>query len=288
MTLTLHARLREDEREITNDWPLWLFPAVTALPAGCYRYGDAAGGWLREWEEIPALSTLPDATPPLLLSDILDDRLEAYLHAGGRVLLAAGEGLVRPHPPNFGYVNYYFTPPANYAPYEDGQNGTLIADHPMLGAFPHEGFADLNWFRMIDQAPPLDLEPFGLTESEPALRVIHRYPVCRPLAYLHEMSVGQGRLLLCALTLSPAWPEARYLLAQLCAYLTGPALAPAPAASNENPGAPEDRHGAGTHSLSRQITPLCLVPAVCPDVILLGVLREYEALVVEVGDSPRP
>ena len=63
----------------------------------------------------------------------------SYLHVGGRVVLAAGEGLVRPHPPNFGYIRYFFTPPANYPKYEDGQNGTIVADHPLLGDFPHQG-----------------------------------------------------------------------------------------------------------------------------------------------------
>ncbi|MHB9025007.1 MAG: glycoside hydrolase family 2 protein [Armatimonadota bacterium] len=229
VALMLHARLYEAEREITNAWPLWLFPAVSPLPAGVARYGDFAASWLREWTEIPVAPAL-DATVPVLLTDVIDDAVESYLQGGGRVILAATEGLVRPHPPNFGYVNYYFTPPANYSPYEDGQNGTLVADHPMLGAFPHEGFADLHWFRMIDQAPPLDLEPLGLTDGEPAVRVIHRYPVCRPLGYLHEVAVGKGRLILCGLSLSPEWVEARYLLTQLCAYALNP-MAPAPTVS---------------------------------------------------------
>ncbi|MFA6110394.1 MAG: sugar-binding domain-containing protein [Candidatus Latescibacterota bacterium] len=227
IALTLHAALREGNRQVTNDWPLWLFPS-TALPAGVARYGEDAGSWLGRWSEIPVTAT-PEPALSLLLTEVVDDRVEEYLQAGGRVLLAATEGLVRPHPPNFGYVRYYFTPPANYAPYEDGQNGTLVADHPLLGAFPHEGFADLHWFRLIDQSPPLDLEPLGLTDGEPVIRVIHRYPVCRPLAYLHEVAVGRGRLILCALGLSPDWPEARYLLARIRAYAAHPTAAAWPA-----------------------------------------------------------
>jgi hypothetical protein len=70
---------------------------------------------------------------------------------------------------------------------------------------------------MIDDAPPLDLEPLELNDEDPAIRVIHRYPVCRPLGYLLERAVGKGRQILCALQLDPSWPEARYLLAQVCA-----------------------------------------------------------------------
>ena len=230
LALLLHARLCEGEREISNEWPLWLFPASSRLPEGVMRYHDAAICWLREWTEIP-VTTTADTSMPLLLTEVIDDHIETYLRAGGRVLLAASEGLVRPHPPNFGYVHYYFTPPANYSPYEDGQNGTLVANHPLLGAFPHDGFADLHWFHLIDEAPPIDLEAFGLTDGEPVVRVIHRYPVCRPLGYLHEVAVGRGRLILCALTLSPNRSEARYLLAQLCAYASNPTPAPAPPAT---------------------------------------------------------
>ncbi len=245
LPLTLHARLQEEgaasaaasgraeagsARAVSNQWRLWLFPP-TALPPGLMRYGQGGSSWLARWEEIP-LANAPDPAAALVLTEVLDEPVEACLRAGGRVLLVASEGLVRPHPPNFGYVRYYFTPPANYAPYEDGQNGTLVADHPLLGDFPHEGFADLHWFRMIDPAPPLDLEPLGLTEGEPVVRVIHRYPVCRPLGYLYELAVGRGRLVLCALELDPGWPEARHLLAQLAAGAARPATqAPPPEAS---------------------------------------------------------
>lgn len=209
--LRLAAVLDEGEREFANSWDLWLFPAAVALPAGLARYGSAWRGWLADWEEVPA-TTAPQPGG-LLLTEVLDETVRGYLQAGGRALLAAGEGLVRPHRPNFGYVQYFFTPPANYGPYEDGQNGTVVRAHPLLSDFPHEGFADLPFFRLIDNAPPLDLEPLGLHDEDPIIRVIHRYPVLHPLGYLVERSCGAGRLILSALELRPQWPEARYLLA---------------------------------------------------------------------------
>ena len=161
-----------------------------------------------------------------MLTDRLDRPLAEFMRRGGRVILAAGESLVRPHAPLFGYVKYFFTPPANYAPYEDGQNGTVIASHPLLGEWPHEGFADWPLFRMIENAPPLDLEPLGLADGEPVIRVIHRYPVLHPLAYLVERSVGAGGLVLCALDLNPGWAEARYLLAAMCRHAASAAFRP--------------------------------------------------------------
>jgi len=155
------------------------------------------------------------------------------------VILIATEGLIRPHPllfpsPPYGSdIRYFFTPPANYPPYEDGQNGTIIRNHPMLGNLPHEGFADLQFFRMIEDAPPLDIAPLGLTEVEPVIRVLHRYPIFRPLAYLIEGRYGSGGLIISALDLQPTYAEARYLLGQLGSYATGINFAPPRELSDE-------------------------------------------------------
>jgi hypothetical protein len=121
---------------------------------------------------------------------------------------------------------YFFTPPANYPSYEDGQNGTIIAPHPMLGDFPHEGFADLQFFRLIDGCPPLDLKPLGLTGGDPVIRVLHSYPLARPLGYLVEGRWGQGAIILSALGLEQSRAEARWLLARICEYGVGEAASP--------------------------------------------------------------
>ena len=226
--IQLTATLREGERIVTNAWDLWVFPAETVLPPTAAVYGQPMHTWLKSWYGLPCVSPESLSEAGVVLTERLDEPLVRSAQDGGTVVLAASEGLVRPHWPNFGFVNYFFTPPANYGPYEDGQNGTVVLDHPMLGGFPHEGFADLQCFRMIDNAPPLDLEPFGLADEDPVIRAIHRYPVCRPLAYLLERRVGNGRLILSALELNPAWPEARYLLGAICSYAAGDEKADCP------------------------------------------------------------
>ncbi len=226
---TLEVELSETGggRVARNRWSLWLFPE-TALPEGVAVYGEPRWTWLKQWAGLPRVPAgAAAAKPRVLLTEALDEPLLDHLRQGGRVLLAAGEGLVRPHHPLFGYVKYFFTPPANYAPYEDGQNGTVIAAHPLLGGFPHEGFADLQFFRMIDNAPPLDLEPLGLADAEPVIRTIHRYPVLRPLGYLVERRVGSGGLLVNSLEFNQAWIESRWLLAALCRHLASDAWRPA-------------------------------------------------------------
>jgi hypothetical protein len=235
LPLMFHAALRERDREVTNAWQLWLFPAEAPLPAGVRLYGKPKFTWAGELTGLSEIAAedLIGAIPGPVLAEQLDEALLSFMQQGGRVVLAASEGLVRPHPPNFGFVRYFFTPPANYPPYEDGQNGTIILRHAMLGDFPHDGIAEWQFFRMIEHAPPLDLEPLGLTAADPVIRVIHRYPVCRPLGYLAEAAFGDGGLILCALDMRQEFPEARCLLAQICAYAAGKTFRPAMSLSAE-------------------------------------------------------
>ncbi len=217
---SLSVSLTEGERIYRNEWALWLLPS-DAGPLGATRYGEPQHTWLASLTEVSKAVSESLPLDVVVLTECLDDALMSHLHRGGRVLLAASEGLLRPFDGKLGLTDgrYYFTPPANYPPYEDGHDGTIIADHRALGDFPHEGWADLQFFRLMAQAPPLDLEPLGLTAAEPIIRVLHSYPVGRSLGYLYEGAVGEGRLLISALDLNQSWPEARYLLRQFCNYL---------------------------------------------------------------------
>ncbi|OQB37900.1 MAG: Beta-galactosidase [Candidatus Latescibacteria bacterium ADurb.Bin168] len=226
----LGAVLSEGRRSAKNEWDIWVFPETQPVRENVCRYRGAAVSWVGT-VEAPVRDAREVSPESVVLSDVLDDSLCGFVNAGGSVILGATEGLVRPHGPNFGYVKYFFTPPANYGPYEDGQNATIIAKHPMLEGFPHDGYADFQFFRMIEEYPPLDVGGLGLPDTEPVIRVFHRYPVCHSLAYIVEYRVGKGTLVLCALGLNQAFPEARYLLSRICAYLTSARKRKAPALS---------------------------------------------------------
>ena len=219
---TLQATLRQGQRTIKNQWDLWLLPKGANLPASIAIYGQPKYTWLKDIAHLPAITsdTLAGSDQvPALLAERIDGPLVEYVRAGGRVVLAASEGFVRPSRSKLELQDfYYFTPPANYPTYEDGQNGTIIADHPVLGDFPHEGFADLQFFRLIRSAPPLDLEGLGLNSGDPVIRVLHCYPISRPLAYLAECSLGKGTIIFCALDLNQSLPEGRYLLTKICEH----------------------------------------------------------------------
>jgi hypothetical protein len=91
---------------------------------------------------------------------------------------------------------------------------------------PHEGFADLQFYRLFAEHPPLDMAHFGPRGWDPVFRSIHCYPVGRSLGYLAEGGVGAGAVILCALNLDQALPEGRYLAAQMAAYAVSDALQP--------------------------------------------------------------
>lgn len=220
----LEVVLVENERIFTNNWSLWIYPNKVNIASNIGIYGVIKHTWIKTVQDIFHYeSNLNTADVKAIVSETLDEKLVDYIKSGGRVILAANECLVRPFAPLFGNKegHYYFTPPANYHPYEDGHDGTIIKNHPILAGIPNEGFADLNFYRLITDAAPLDLEPLGLNMADPVIRVMHKYPSGRSLGYITECRFGKGGLLICALNLDWQWPEARYLLKNICEYVTG-------------------------------------------------------------------
>jgi hypothetical protein len=245
LMLTLRAALREapgplrrrdggpkglaSRRWVHNEWSFWLFPKAERLAAPAAIYGPPGRSWLRGVRSIRRISARQsdERLPKVVLSDRLDERLAEHCSRGGRVILAAPEGVRRPFPSKLGVGGaYFFLPPANYPPLEDGHGGTIIRDHPMLGAFPHQGFADLQLYRLIASAPPVDLEELGLENTEPVLRVLSTYFVVEALAYLAEVSLGEGGIIICALNLDQKLLEARYLLTAMVRYAASAAFRP--------------------------------------------------------------
>ncbi len=219
---TLRVKLTDGDRSVENEWDLWVLPK--SEPPIAAVYGSPKHTWLTTLPTgLPTVEEgdAPEDAKSVLLTERLDDAVANHVRTGGRAILAASEGLVRPFGAKLGESasHYFFTPPANYPPYEDGHDGTIIADHPMLGDLPHEGYADLQFYRPITGAPPLDLEPLGLNDADPVIRVMHSFSVGRSLGYLVERRLGDGTLVLCALKLDQTHAEGRYLLRSICAYL---------------------------------------------------------------------
>jgi len=240
--LVLSVELRDGKRRIFNEWNFWAFPKKARLPDSVAAYGacrlinsakkaiyenltpESAGKSRTKKMIISASSAVIEMkSARVLITEKCDKTVIEFVRGGGGVLLIAGEGLVRPFFPKFGFREgqYFFLPPASYPPYEDGHQGTIVRNHKMLGDFPHEGFCDLQFFRMIDRHAPIELDPFGKLKEEPVIRQIGTYQVCQKLAYLVEFALGKGGIIISSLNLDPKLPEARYLLSQILKYAAG-------------------------------------------------------------------
>ena len=229
VALKLQASLREAERDFRNEWGFWVFPKDPPPARSAAVYGRPQVPWVKGVRAIPRLEPPRKGRrlPKVLLADALDETLVEHCRNGGRVVLAAPEAVVRPFRGKLGLDGaYFFLPPANYPPLEEGHGGTMIGGHPMLGGLPHDGFADLQLYRLIASVPPIDLEALGLGKAAPVIRALSTYFVGLPLAYLMETSVGEGGLILCALNLDQKLPEARYLLAAMLRYAASRSFQP--------------------------------------------------------------
>ena len=238
LALKLSATMCEGTRSCHNQWSFWLFPKGVGLPEQTAIYGSVTLPWLKALAgRLPAMTPgrLGDDCTSLLLTECLNAQVTEYIAHGGRALLAASEGLLRPFYPKLGLNvgRYYFLPPANYPPYEDGNSGTIVQQHPALGELPHEGFCDLQFYCLIAESPPIDLAPLGPFSGEPIIRAISTYFTCRPLAYLLELGLGKGGLIISSLNLDQAYPEARYLLSAIARYALSDAFRPKDELSRE-------------------------------------------------------
>ena len=106
----------------------------------------------------------------------------------------------------------------DFFPAAGGALGTVVRDHPALGGFPHEGFADLQFFNLMDGAVPVPLDRWR--EGLPADHRRHPHDGRLPgktknlsrVGYVFEAKVGGGRLLVTSLRFrdhfDEAYPEA--------------------------------------------------------------------------------
>ncbi len=235
--LTLAARLETADGVFSNDWKFWLFPfqplgRVTADRD--IRFELRRRGELRLLLHQPGFSNAwrSATAETLLVTDTFTDRLAAHLERGGRALLLARDifpAVVKEAPDE--RVRSKWATSLAASSYFGARGhifGTVITDHPALGAFPHAGFCDFNFAGLLRDAPAiiLDAAPVAIA---PIIRGIDYYETGRSLGYLFETWVGPGRLLVTSFTFDPDQPECHYLLNSLLRYASGPEFQPATA-----------------------------------------------------------
>jgi len=245
--LTLTVSLADDGEPVAeNSWRLWLYPnrpAEVAFPP-CWAELDGVNLAPR-YPQIAEASAGSAAGPVLLIANRFTDAVLDHLAAGGDVLMLYRVPETRsrrtPAAPETLYL------PATWDRFKGviwdrGTNlGAFIRDSAALAGFPHDGFLDLQFHGLVDDCDKIvlddfpcpvtpiiqgvdkasrdrfDVHTFGLRELQPEWTM-------RKFAYLFELRVGSGRMLVSGMNftgLSADCPEACAMFESLLAYVTG-------------------------------------------------------------------
>lgn len=154
----------------TNTWPMWFYPSVPAWPDSLHVYDPA--GSLVGYDGIPR--TNQPETGVLLLASVYSAEVEAFVRHGGRVILVqAGEGSLP------GVAGDFW-----------GESFTLMYDHPLLARFPHQGFADMQFYHMAGERALLGVP--GADEVQPIIGRLNAR-VFDLAYYLLAFRSGRGR-----------------------------------------------------------------------------------------------
>ncbi len=220
-TLTLHAELVDGPTTIANSWNLWVYPRRTEQPP---LDGLRVSGFLPLRAILPEAIDIPTGPIPtdtnLLVTTTLDPDARHFLEEGGRVLLLDPAPTFAVEPTNFRLSSWD----------GGGPSGTVIdTTHPALRAMPTEGWCDLQFYPLIQDSKTTLLSGLSV-KIEPLVRCIDRPTRLADRAYLFEVAVGRGKLLVSSFNFDRALdsqdPAAAFLLDQLIRYAHGPDFTP--------------------------------------------------------------
>ena len=219
--LTLSAELADANGKTRNAWDLWVFPTeLLAEPSRKLRSSEF--DTLRNiypWALEPTPSPEP-ADTDLLVTTRLGQDTRDFLQAGGRVLLLEPEPAFTVEKTNYRLSSWD----------GGGPSGTIIdIHHPALRAMPSEGWCDLQFYPLIQGSKTVLLDALPVV-IPPLVRCIDRPTRLANRAYLFEVSVGPGKLLVSGFNFAQAIaandPGGLFLLDQLVHYALGPDFTP--------------------------------------------------------------
>ena len=219
--LRLDVSLSDESQTLHNAWDIWAFACARIEPSpvliGLHDPGQTCAPLLEAFPALMPVTTEQLARFGVVITTALTEAIVRYLDAGGNVLWLQGgqEPSCRP---------YWNLPQVDY-------QATTILDHPAFGAFPHEGWCDLQFHNLIGNAV-VDTGYFPPQKLAPVIEVYHvpyatqhiRLLPFRRKGFLVEMGVGAGRLLTTTFLFDGVaqQPEAQALFAGLANYLLSP------------------------------------------------------------------
>jgi hypothetical protein len=213
--------------ETSNSWDIWVFPKFLPRPDTGKDLAASPRVFERLAPRYPGLVKLssPEAKKAkvVVIHDFREPGMAEALEQGKSVICLSLPGYSTLQPG---------TQPGWWDP--SHQTGTAIAVHPAFGNYPHEGYLDQGWFRLVGTAERLD-PGHKFRTVEPLMLGIGRADgyrpgtLGRPLGfnlYAFQARVGNGKLLATGLNLASQNPEAVYLLDQFLQYAHSDRFAP--------------------------------------------------------------
>ena len=195
---------------LKNCWNLWFYPVLPALNGSVY---DPAGTFdlsgLSGFTRVD-LSSIRDRSEPIIACGFTQE-LAHFVQSGGRaVLIQNGAGALPVQPVPFWRESI-----------------KLICDHPLMNVFPHQGYANLQFYHLATDYA-FDTTAFKDMEVTPVMRRLDAR-LFNVLEYIVDARYGAGRLLATTLRLfggegDQAWGleanvAGEYLLHQMVKYL---------------------------------------------------------------------
>ena len=146
--------------------------------------------------------------------------------------------------------------PENFRPHTSGRSighsGAIPHGHPVWKRFPHDGFADWQFYPMMSGSHSLISDP-EMPEYRPILELIPSFKLIKRKSLLSEFQVGAGRLMVCGFRLADDDPAAVWMKHILLEYLEKHDYAPAPEWPPEKLARRLDPESAGSASLGRKM-----------------------------------
>lgn len=217
LSLQLHLSIEDENQSVTNNaWDVWVFPDRPQILEGMEVCSQLQK--YRPTKRYIGLEEKSDAQ--LMLADRFDDNVFNHLSEGKDVLMLYRIDETRAR------IKSESTPERYYLPtswdrfkgviWDRGTNcGAFIRKNHGLDFFPHDEFVNLQFHRLIDDCDKICLDDFPV-EVKPIIQAIDkaardRFDVytyslselqpewtMRKFAYLFELKVGEGRLLISA------------------------------------------------------------------------------------------
>jgi len=178
--ITAFAILTSDNFAINNEWDIWAVPVLDEVE------GDY-----------------------LVTRELTDDILEK-IENGKTVLMYGGKGFFE-NPVEF-KVGF----PGRCA----GNLATVIANHPLMNTFDHDGFCSWQFLRLMTDAVSIYYPPETSVPFEPILDVATSYKWVRRTSALSEFKIGKGRLLISTFNSDGDEPMQKWWRYNLTRYIT--------------------------------------------------------------------